>query len=187
MAAEIQRLRDELADADGVIDGLRDQVSDLGTALSDAEDEVRRLREVVTGLTAERGETPLSSPAPAGHTAPCAGNHPPDAPCSVPPWPGFLDTVTAASYWRTRASMTKSRPHGSPEQASTTTAATRHDRRTLIRCRWCGKDRRRPSDWEQQNLSGDWQRLCARCASRRLASPWSALLTMRRVTPGATP
>jgi hypothetical protein len=51
----------------------------------------------------------------------------------------------------------------------------------VIRCYWCGKDRRRPSDWERQNLSGLWQRLCVRCAGKRLGNPWSALLAMRKI------
>lgn len=53
-----------------------------------------------------------------------------------------------------------------------------------MKCPWCGKDRRRPSEWEQQNLSGIWQRLCVRCANRRLSNPWNALLCMRRIGTG---
>jgi hypothetical protein len=48
-------------------------------------------------------------------------------------------------------------------------------------CKWCGKRNRTASDWEQRNLSGVWQRLCVRCASRRLDNPWNGLLPMRKV------
>jgi hypothetical protein len=49
----------------------------------------------------------------------------------------------------------------------------------LERCHWCGKKNRTPSAWEQKNLSGEWHRLCVRCANVRLDNPWNALLGMR--------
>ena len=51
-------------------------------------------------------------------------------------------------------------------------------------CRWCGNRNRTPSEWEQRNLSGIWQRLCVRCAERRLDNPWNALLDMRKAGSG---
>lgn len=50
-----------------------------------------------------------------------------------------------------------------------------------MNCRWCGRDNRRPSEWEQETLSGTWSRLCAPCARRRLRNPYNALLAMRKV------
>lgn len=50
-----------------------------------------------------------------------------------------------------------------------------------MKCHWCGKDRRRPSGWEQETLKGAWKRLCVRCANRRLNNPYNALLAMRKV------
>lgn len=52
------------------------------------------------------------------------------------------------------------------------------------RCRWCGKTyktMRSMSEWEQKSRSGSWNRLCNRCATKRLGNPWSGLLEMRRV------
>ena len=58
----------------------------------------------------------------------------------------------------------------------------------LTRCGWCGKPRRRFSEWEQQVLAGrnegQWKRLCNRCATRRLNNPYSGILPMRRVAGG---
>jgi hypothetical protein len=50
-----------------------------------------------------------------------------------------------------------------------------------VKCHWCGKPNRRPSEWEQEGLKGGWYRLCVRCANVRLRNPWSALLNMRKV------
>lgn len=50
------------------------------------------------------------------------------------------------------------------------------------RCRWCGKDRKSMSDWEQQSIKSDeYFRLCFPCARRRLNNPWNAILPMRKV------
>lgn len=46
-----------------------------------------------------------------------------------------------------------------------------------MKCRWCGKPNRTPSEWEQQNLKGEWHRLCVRCANVRLRNPYCGLLT----------
>ncbi len=48
------------------------------------------------------------------------------------------------------------------------------------RCNWCGKQRRKFSDWEQERLKGGWARLCSGCARKRLNNPYSALLPMRK-------
>jgi hypothetical protein len=54
--------------------------------------------------------------------------------------------------------------------------------RRLVRCRWCGKDRREFSGWEQQHLkTNDYSPLCLRCASKRLNNPFNALLPMRKI------
>jgi len=57
-----------------------------------------------------------------------------------------------------------------------------------IRCGWCGKPRRRFSEWEQQVLggcdAGRYMRLCSRCATRRLNNPYSGIFPMRRVEEG---
>jgi hypothetical protein len=53
----------------------------------------------------------------------------------------------------------------------------------LERCAWCGKRDRPASEWEQESLSDGWQRLCTRCAAKRLNNPWNALLSMRKVAP----
>ena len=50
-----------------------------------------------------------------------------------------------------------------------------------MRCPWCWKERRQFSDWEQKTLSGEWKRLCGRCATRRLNNPYNGLLDMRRI------
>lgn len=54
-----------------------------------------------------------------------------------------------------------------------------------VNCAWCWPKPRIPrkanSDWEQKNLSGEWKRLCNRCASSRLNNPWNAQLPMRRI------
>ncbi len=47
-------------------------------------------------------------------------------------------------------------------------------------CQWCNKEGR-ASEWEQRTLGGEWARLCARCARRRLRNPYNALLQMRKV------
>lgn len=53
----------------------------------------------------------------------------------------------------------------------------------LLRCTWCGKDRRAFSEYEQREVTtGEWKRLCRRCANRRLNNPYNALLQMRRIT-----
>ncbi len=52
------------------------------------------------------------------------------------------------------------------------------------RCIWCGKrykTERSKSDWEQESSSKGWQRLCNRCANRRLGNTWNAILPMRKV------
>jgi hypothetical protein len=51
------------------------------------------------------------------------------------------------------------------------------------RCAWCGKERRKFSDWEQKTIrpDGKWERLCAPCARRRLDNPWNALIPIRKV------
>jgi hypothetical protein len=52
----------------------------------------------------------------------------------------------------------------------------------VAKCRWCGKEKRRFSEWEQQGITGDtYFRLCVPCANRRLNNPWNALLSMRKV------
>lgn len=48
-------------------------------------------------------------------------------------------------------------------------------------CAWCGKHRRRASDWEQAGIGGEYKRLCVRCANRRLNNPYNSLLPMRKV------
>ena len=51
------------------------------------------------------------------------------------------------------------------------------------RCPWCGKTYKthRPmSDWEQRASSGEYKRMCNRCATRRLGNPWSGLLDMQK-------
>jgi hypothetical protein len=53
----------------------------------------------------------------------------------------------------------------------------------LERCYWCGRHDVPASEWEQEHRSGGWQRLCNRCARRRLNNPWNALLSMRKITP----
>lgn len=55
------------------------------------------------------------------------------------------------------------------------------------RCAWCGKVRKSMSRWEQKNLSGEWQRLCTRCATRRLRNPFNALLQMGEVAAVVSP
>jgi hypothetical protein len=51
-----------------------------------------------------------------------------------------------------------------------------------VKCRWCAKSNRRPSQYEQQVLGGEeYARLCVRCANWRLKNPYSALLPMRRI------
>lgn len=57
-----------------------------------------------------------------------------------------------------------------------------------MNCRWCGKDNRRASDWEQKGLrTGAYERLCIRCANWRLRNPYSALLPMRKAKEPAHP
>ena len=52
----------------------------------------------------------------------------------------------------------------------------------LDRCFWCGRHDCQASDWEQDHYREGWQRLCKRCATKRLNNPWNALLAMRKVT-----
>ena len=57
------------------------------------------------------------------------------------------------------------------------------------RCGWCGKQRRKFSEWEQKTLGlygreAEWMQLCNYCANRRLNNPLNALLGMRKI--GAT-
>ena len=54
----------------------------------------------------------------------------------------------------------------------------------MIKCTWCGKDRRKFSKWEQETLGGEWKPLCSDCARKRLNNPWNALLNMRKITTG---
>lgn len=53
-------------------------------------------------------------------------------------------------------------------------------------CHWCArtyKTQRAASHWEQKTLStGEYKRLCNRCANRRLNNPYNGLLPMRAVT-----
>ena len=49
------------------------------------------------------------------------------------------------------------------------------------RCRWCGKQRKKWSDWEQKHTFGEYSRLCVGCANKRLDNPYNALLPMRKV------
>ena len=52
----------------------------------------------------------------------------------------------------------------------------------MSRCAWCDRERKdRFSDWEQRTLSGEWKRLCNRCANRRLNNPYNGILPMRMV------
>ena len=51
----------------------------------------------------------------------------------------------------------------------------------MVRCAWCGKMRRKFSEWEQKNLKDEWHTLCSRCANRRLDNPYNALLPMRKI------
>lgn len=48
------------------------------------------------------------------------------------------------------------------------------------KCTWCLK-REANSNWEQNNLSGKWKRLCKPCANKRLNNPFNALLKLRKV------
>ena len=50
------------------------------------------------------------------------------------------------------------------------------NRSKLPKCTWCGKRRRKWSDYEQQCLiSGRWHRICTWCLNRREKNPWSGL------------
>ena len=50
-----------------------------------------------------------------------------------------------------------------------------------FKCRWCGRDNRTMSDWEQQRLFYDeYAPLCCACAKRRLDNPYNALLPIRK-------
>ena len=56
-------------------------------------------------------------------------------------------------------------------------------------CTWCWPKPRIPrkanSEWEQRTLgSGEWNRLCNRCANIRLRNPYNALLSMRKIGSG---
>jgi hypothetical protein len=58
-----------------------------------------------------------------------------------------------------------------------------------IHCTWCWPRprirRKANSDWEQKTLStGEWKRMCGRCARSRLDNPYNALLPMRKVGSG---
>ena len=48
------------------------------------------------------------------------------------------------------------------------------------RCVWCGKDRSKAPEWEQQTLQGEWKPLCGYCARRRLDNPYNGLLNYMR-------
>lgn len=53
-----------------------------------------------------------------------------------------------------------------------------------MKCEWCGKIRKKFSDWEQQNMrTHSWNPLCPRCLHRRQKNPYNALLSMRRTKP----
>ena len=67
--------------------------------------------------------------------------------------------------------------------AETTTAAS------PVNCTWCWPRPRIPrkanSGWEQRHLSsGEWTRLCNRCANIRLRNPYNALLHLRKIGSG---
>ena len=49
------------------------------------------------------------------------------------------------------------------------------------RCSWCGKSKRKLSEWEQNTLKGEWKQMCVACANRRLNNPYNALLQMRKM------
>lgn len=53
--------------------------------------------------------------------------------------------------------------------------------RPTTRCFWCGKEKTRFSEWEQEHHAKGWQRLCNPCATRRLNNPYNALLGMRKI------
>lgn len=57
-------------------------------------------------------------------------------------------------------------------------------RELLERCFWCGRHDCAASDWEQEHHAKGWQRLCGRCANKRLRNPYNALLSMRKVSAG---
>jgi hypothetical protein len=54
--------------------------------------------------------------------------------------------------------------------------------RLVLHCVWCGKDKRKMSEWEQQHTSGAWHPLCNPCANRRLRNPYNALLSLRKIS-----
>jgi len=54
-----------------------------------------------------------------------------------------------------------------------------------MRCIWCGKDKKKFSEWEQRTISREWKPLCKPCANRRLKNPLNALLDMRKISPQA--
>ena len=50
-----------------------------------------------------------------------------------------------------------------------------------MKCKWCGKDKKSFSEYEQEVLTtGEYHRLCIPCANKRLNNPWNALLSMRK-------
>ncbi|MCP3702306.1 MAG: hypothetical protein GY954_05155 [Alteromonas sp.] len=52
----------------------------------------------------------------------------------------------------------------------------------LVMCRWCGKKKKRLSEWEQQRVTDDtYLQLCIPCANKRLNNPMNALLPMRKI------
>lgn len=55
--------------------------------------------------------------------------------------------------------------------------------RLVLHCVWCGKDKRKMSDWEQQNvITGKWCAVCIPCANRRLKNPYNAFLNLRKIS-----
>lgn len=55
-------------------------------------------------------------------------------------------------------------------------------RADLICCHWCGRARRKMSEWEQLDVTKKtYHRLCNPCATRRLRNPLNAMLPIRRV------
>ncbi len=50
-------------------------------------------------------------------------------------------------------------------------------------CEWCGKDRRKFSEWEQQTIGvdGKWMSLCVPYANSQLNNSLNALLGMRKI------
>ncbi len=49
-------------------------------------------------------------------------------------------------------------------------------------CSWCGKDRVKAPEWEQNHFRNGWEPLCSYCANKRLRNPFNALLDMRKIS-----